>query len=214
MKAHRTDFVSLVFGLVFVALAAWWLFAQLLGLDLPPVGWFLAGGLILVGTLGLVGALRSGRGDRHDAARPAPANAVDAGSGDRHDAARPTPADAVDAGFGDRPGTGGPLTGAGPAPADEWPTAAVADGWPEAVEDRPVSDGGPARWSPTDPLDTDPAGGPPPGPAAERVTEPLPRLTADPTVVDPAPDPTDPTPDPTDPAAPDAPRRGPQRADG
>ncbi|MER7473361.1 hypothetical protein [Micromonospora sp. NPDC000018] len=61
MKAHRTDIVSFAFGLIFVGLAAWWLLAKLLGLALPPVGWFLAGALILIGLLGLVGALRSGR---------------------------------------------------------------------------------------------------------------------------------------------------------
>ncbi|MGC5049965.1 hypothetical protein ACLQ2S_00695 [Micromonospora sp. DT48] len=61
MKAHRTDLVSFAFGLLFLALTAWWLLAQVLGLVLPPVGWFLAGGLILVGGLGLIGALRSSR---------------------------------------------------------------------------------------------------------------------------------------------------------
>ncbi|QOC90384.1 hypothetical protein [Micromonospora craniellae] len=61
MRVHRTDLVSFAFGLLFLSLAAWWLLAQVLGLVLPPVGWFLAGGLILVGVLGLVGALRSSR---------------------------------------------------------------------------------------------------------------------------------------------------------
>ncbi|SCE93326.1 hypothetical protein GA0070607_3379 [Micromonospora coriariae] len=61
MKAHRTDLVSFAFGLVFLGLSAWWLLAQLLGLALPPVGWFLAGALILIGVFGLVGALRSSR---------------------------------------------------------------------------------------------------------------------------------------------------------
>ncbi|WP_433529869.1 hypothetical protein ACQPYA_27070 [Micromonospora sp. CA-263727] len=61
MKAHRTDVVSFAFGLLFLALTAWWLLAQVLGLVLPPVGWFLAGGLILIGALGLIGALRSSR---------------------------------------------------------------------------------------------------------------------------------------------------------
>ncbi|GIJ10819.1 hypothetical protein ACFFMR_19320 [Micromonospora andamanensis] len=70
MRAHRTDLVSFAFGLLFLALSAWWLLAQVLGLVLPPVGWFLAGGLILVGGLGLVGALRSGRVN----GRPAPAD--------------------------------------------------------------------------------------------------------------------------------------------
>ncbi|MEV4215759.1 hypothetical protein, partial [Micromonospora sp. NPDC049662] len=64
MKAHRTDLLSFAFGLVFLALSAWWLLAQLLGLALPPVGWFLAGALILIGVFGLVGALRSGRSGR------------------------------------------------------------------------------------------------------------------------------------------------------
>lgn len=61
MKAHRTDGVSLVFALIFLALAGWWLLAQILDLALPAVGWFLAGALILIGVLGLFGALRSGR---------------------------------------------------------------------------------------------------------------------------------------------------------
>ncbi|MFG1915626.1 hypothetical protein [Micromonospora sp. NPDC048898] len=61
MKAHRTDLVSFAFGLVFLALSAWWLLAQILGFALPAVGWFLASALILIGVFGLVGALRSGR---------------------------------------------------------------------------------------------------------------------------------------------------------
>ena len=60
MKAHRTDGVSLTFGLIFLAIVAWWLVAQILHLSLPAVGWFLAGALILVGVFGLLGALRSG----------------------------------------------------------------------------------------------------------------------------------------------------------
>ncbi|MFU8854101.1 hypothetical protein ACNAW0_24420 [Micromonospora sp. SL1-18] len=61
MKAHRADVVSFAFGLVFLALSVWWLLGRILGLTLPPVGWFLAGALILVGLLSLVGALRSAR---------------------------------------------------------------------------------------------------------------------------------------------------------
>ncbi|MFI6758575.1 hypothetical protein ACIBF5_05435 [Micromonospora sp. NPDC050417] len=61
MKAHRTDGVSLTFSLIFLGIAAWWLVAQVLDLSLPAVGWILAGALILVGVLGLLGALRSGR---------------------------------------------------------------------------------------------------------------------------------------------------------
>lgn len=69
MKAHRTDGVSLVFALIFLGVAAWWLFAQLMHLTLPAVGWLLAGALIAVGALGLVGALRANRSGRRKADR-------------------------------------------------------------------------------------------------------------------------------------------------
>ena len=53
MKRHATDLVSLIFGLIFLAAASWWFGALYLDLDLdlrlPNVGWFLAGGLILLG---------------------------------------------------------------------------------------------------------------------------------------------------------------------
>lgn len=73
MKAHRTDLVSFAFGLVFLALSGWWLLAQLLGLALPAVGWFLASALILIGVFGLVGALRSGRSPQPEATTEAAA---------------------------------------------------------------------------------------------------------------------------------------------
>jgi hypothetical protein len=61
MKAHRTDRVSFTFALIFLAIVGWWLVAQILNLALPAVGWLLASALILLGALGLLGALRSGR---------------------------------------------------------------------------------------------------------------------------------------------------------
>jgi hypothetical protein len=61
MKPHRTDGVSLSFALVFLAVVGWYALAQVVDLDLPAVGWFVAGGLILLGVLGLFGALRSAR---------------------------------------------------------------------------------------------------------------------------------------------------------
>nr|WP_229400770.1 hypothetical protein [Micromonospora okii] len=180
MRAHRTDIVSLGFGLFFVALAAWWLLAQLLGLALPPVGWFLAGGLILIGVLGLAGALRSGRGHRTARAEdpaptgtenPGPAAEPSAGPGPLP-AGQPS-ADEPVSGAGPHPArepsADEPVTGAGPLPADEWPTTAVAADRPEAVEDRPVSGAQAPRWSPADPLDEEPTvpltdtGVPPPG---------------------------------------------------
>lgn len=70
MKAHRTDSVSLLFGLLFLLLAGWWLVARLLEFTLPPVGWFLAGALLLIGVLGLVGALRAARSGNPAAPEP------------------------------------------------------------------------------------------------------------------------------------------------
>ncbi|GAA4688674.1 hypothetical protein [Phytohabitans rumicis] len=64
MKPHRTDGVSLTFALIFLSMATWWFIAQLVDLELPVVGWFVASALILLGALGLIGALRSGRGDQ------------------------------------------------------------------------------------------------------------------------------------------------------
>jgi hypothetical protein len=61
MKAHRTDGVSLTFSVIFLAIAAWWLLAQVIHLELPAVGWIVASTLILLGMFGLLGALRSGR---------------------------------------------------------------------------------------------------------------------------------------------------------
>ncbi|GAB2924806.1 hypothetical protein GCM10027280_10010 [Micromonospora polyrhachis] len=76
MKPHRTDGVSLVFGLLFLGLVVWWLLAQIFDLALPPIGWFAAGGLILLGVLGLLGALRANRNP--PPAPPVPASALPA----------------------------------------------------------------------------------------------------------------------------------------
>lgn len=79
MKAHRTDQVSLIFAILFLAIAGWWLVAQFLDLVVPALGWFVAGGLILLGMLGLVGALRSGgtpAGAPQDAAGTEPTSAA------------------------------------------------------------------------------------------------------------------------------------------
>lgn len=95
MKAHRTDGVSLVFALIFLGVAGWWLVAQFLDLAVPEVGWILAGGLILVGVLGLLGALRSGR-----SSTPAAAPVTDAGPTPTSSAGLdPDAADPATAGF-------------------------------------------------------------------------------------------------------------------
>ncbi|HEX6683797.1 MAG TPA: hypothetical protein VF062_13420 [Candidatus Limnocylindrales bacterium] len=57
MKAHRTDSISLAFGLIFILIAGGYLATSYLDLDLPSVGWFIAGGLILLGVVGAITAL-------------------------------------------------------------------------------------------------------------------------------------------------------------
>ncbi|MGC9666690.1 hypothetical protein ACNTMW_09055 [Planosporangium sp. 12N6] len=64
MKAHRTDGLSLTFGLVFLAAVGWWFFGRTVDLALPQLGWLVAAALIVFGVLGLVGALRSDPGRR------------------------------------------------------------------------------------------------------------------------------------------------------
>ena len=61
MKSHRTDGLSLTFGVIFLAIVGWWILAKTVDLTLPNLGWFVAGGLIVLGLLGLIGALRRGR---------------------------------------------------------------------------------------------------------------------------------------------------------
>ncbi|SCG35541.1 hypothetical protein GA0070609_0114 [Micromonospora echinaurantiaca] len=170
MKAHRTDVVSFAFGLIFVGLSAWWLLAQLLGLALPPVGWFLAGALIVIGLLGLVGALRSGRSANREeqpstpaTGEPATGTAGAAGTdptaldlpavADRptSDAGEPSWPEADGSGWPtgrsdwevSAPMSGAPVSDAnrvGRDEADEWPTDAVTDRPVEGTEDRPADE--------------------------------------------------------------------------
>jgi hypothetical protein len=58
MKAHTTDGLSLTFGVIFLAIVGWWALAKSVDVTLPNLGWFVAGALILLGVLGLLGALR------------------------------------------------------------------------------------------------------------------------------------------------------------
>ena len=61
MKPHRTDGVSLSFGVFFLLVAFWWAVSRVVDVHLPAVGWLIAGALILFGVIGLLGAIRSGR---------------------------------------------------------------------------------------------------------------------------------------------------------
>ncbi|MFC4065532.1 hypothetical protein [Actinoplanes subglobosus] len=74
MKPHRMDGVSLSFGLIFLLIPLWWAVSQVITLELPAVGWIVAGGLIFFGVVGLLGAIRSGR--RETVAAPVPAAAT------------------------------------------------------------------------------------------------------------------------------------------
>lgn len=78
MKAHRTDVLSLVFGLIFLSAVGWWFFGRTVDLALPRLGWFLAAALIVFGALGLLSALRA------DPGRKAGVSS-DRTSGDDHD---------------------------------------------------------------------------------------------------------------------------------
>jgi hypothetical protein len=79
MKPHRMDGVSLSFGLIFLTVALWWAVSQVISLELPAVGWIVAGGLIFFGVVGLLGAIRSGR---REVPAPVPATASVETSGD------------------------------------------------------------------------------------------------------------------------------------
>jgi hypothetical protein len=74
MKPHRTDGVSLSFGLVFLIVAVWWAVSQTFPVRLPNPGFLVASALILFGVLGLLGAIRSGR--RAEVAAPVQAEAA------------------------------------------------------------------------------------------------------------------------------------------
>ena len=63
MNLHRTDRISLGFGVLFLIFVLWWLLGTQVHIDLPKAGWFVAGGLITFGIIGLIGSLRSRRGD-------------------------------------------------------------------------------------------------------------------------------------------------------
>jgi hypothetical protein len=65
VKAHRTDKLSLIFGLIFIGLSLSWAFGWLTNwrLRIQPMhfGLLVAGGLIVLGIFGLLRSLRSAR---------------------------------------------------------------------------------------------------------------------------------------------------------
>lgn len=64
MKPHPTDHLSLAFGVLFLAVAGWWLIAQVtnLSVSIRVMGWLVAGLLVAIGAVGIFTAIRSGRG--------------------------------------------------------------------------------------------------------------------------------------------------------
>ena len=73
MKRHATDMVSLVFGVLFVFVAAWWAVDRYVdvNIDLPNVGWIAAAALIVLGVIGVVASLRGDRTPVPSSAPPA-----------------------------------------------------------------------------------------------------------------------------------------------
>ncbi|HLL66138.1 MAG TPA: hypothetical protein VK453_10385 [Micromonosporaceae bacterium] len=71
MKPHRTDALSLTFGLIFVGAVTVWVLNKVVNSELPGIGWFVAAALLIAGSIGLVTALRS---DRSNAASEAAAS--------------------------------------------------------------------------------------------------------------------------------------------
>ncbi|WP_018347846.1 hypothetical protein [Longispora albida] len=61
MKPHRTDAISLVFGLLFSGVAAWWWLSQVIELSPAVAGWCAAIALMVLGVIGIVTALTTSR---------------------------------------------------------------------------------------------------------------------------------------------------------
>jgi hypothetical protein len=65
LKSHPTDVLSLVFGLIFLAIVLWWAMDAVFGRHLA-FGWLVAGSLIAIGGIGVYAAVRPGRASRKD----------------------------------------------------------------------------------------------------------------------------------------------------
>ncbi len=77
-QPRRADILSLIFGLLFLAVAGAWTASYYLDLDwridwrLPHLGWLVAGGLVLAGLLGILASLRRDRTEPTTAPTTAP----------------------------------------------------------------------------------------------------------------------------------------------
>jgi hypothetical protein len=61
MKRHSLDVLSLVFGLIFLLVAASWITRHSLRVEMPDPGWYIAGALIVAGLFGIISTLRGSR---------------------------------------------------------------------------------------------------------------------------------------------------------
>jgi hypothetical protein len=64
VKPHRTDLLSLLFGMAFLIAAGFWLTTRLVTLDAALIGWLVTGSLVLLGGAGLVHGLVTSRWTR------------------------------------------------------------------------------------------------------------------------------------------------------
>ncbi|WP_117215875.1 hypothetical protein [Allorhizocola rhizosphaerae] len=71
MKSHRTDALSLFFGVAFILISGGYLASSYLRFDLPEAGWFIAGALIFLGLVGAITALVPSRRKEEPEQRPA-----------------------------------------------------------------------------------------------------------------------------------------------
>lgn len=61
MNRHETDVLSLVFGLAFLVVAATWVVAKVVDISWFSIGWLFAGGMVLIGLLGIFSAIGPSR---------------------------------------------------------------------------------------------------------------------------------------------------------
>jgi hypothetical protein len=53
VKPHRTDLISLTFGMIFLGAAGLWALSRQVNLDASTVGWLAVAGLIVLGAVGI-----------------------------------------------------------------------------------------------------------------------------------------------------------------
>jgi hypothetical protein len=138
MKRHSTDMVSLVFGLIFAAIAGWWALGYYLGgfkVNIPHLGLFAAGALIVLGLLGVAASLRRDRTDPVEA----PVTAVPVRTDDGPDTDQLDRTDRTDR-LGDEPTAATLDDLIDPPPSSETPsswtfsTGGLSSTWPPATE--------------------------------------------------------------------------------